>query len=58
VVINVNCRNLVHAEYNCHGPGAVTKGRAPWSLQLTKEEVAPFLTIDYIDGKNWLPVWL
>ncbi|KAK7332682.1 hypothetical protein VNO80_29437 [Phaseolus coccineus] len=50
--------HLVHAEYNCHGPGALTKGRAPWSLQLTKEEVEPFLSIDYIDGKNWLPVWL
>ncbi|XP_014517380.1 probable pectinesterase 67 [Vigna radiata var. radiata] len=50
--------NMVHAEYNTRGPGAVKDGRAPWSLQLTKQEVEPFLSIDYIDGKNWLPVWL
>ncbi|KOM53043.1 hypothetical protein LR48_Vigan09g170200 [Vigna angularis] len=50
--------NIVHAEYNTRGPGSVKDGRAPWSLQLTKQEVEPFLSIDYIDGKNWLPVWL
>ncbi|XP_061346387.1 probable pectinesterase 67 [Gastrolobium bilobum] len=49
--------NLFHAEYKCHGPGATTEGRAPWSKQLTDEQVAPFLSVDYIDGKNWLPVW-
>ncbi|TKY72488.1 pectinesterase 67 [Spatholobus suberectus] len=51
-------QNLFHAEYKCHGPGAFTGGRASWSKQLTKEEVAPFISIDYIDGKNWLPVWV
>ncbi|XP_027338277.1 probable pectinesterase 67 [Abrus precatorius] len=51
-------QNLYHAEYKCHGPGAITEGRASWSRQLSDEEAAPFLSIDYIDGKNWLPVWL
>ena len=50
--------NLYHAEYKCHGPGAQTEGRAPWSRQLSDEEAAPFISIDYIDGKNWLPAWL
>ncbi|KAK7329570.1 hypothetical protein VNO77_23740 [Canavalia gladiata] len=51
-------KNLYHAEYKCQGPGAVTEGRASWSRQLSEEEVSPFISIDYIDGKNWLPVWL
>ncbi|KAA8527362.1 hypothetical protein F0562_034923 [Nyssa sinensis] len=50
--------NLYQAEYKCHGPGSVSKNRAAWSKQLTDEEVAPFLSIDFITGKEWLPVWL
>ncbi|XP_050290805.1 probable pectinesterase 67 [Quercus robur] len=50
--------NLFHAEYKCHGPGSESKERAAWSRELTEEEVAPFLSIDYIDGSHWLPVWL
>jgi len=50
--------NLHHAEFKCHGPGSKSEERAPWSKKLTEKEAAPFLTIDYIDGKEWLPVWL
>ncbi|KAL3508174.1 hypothetical protein ACH5RR_033556 [Cinchona calisaya] len=50
--------HVYHAEYNCHGPGAATKDRAKWSKQLNDKEVAPFLSIDYINGKQWLPAWL
>ncbi|MED6139559.1 putative pectinesterase 67 [Stylosanthes scabra] len=50
-------KNLYHAEYKCHGPGAITEGRAPWARQLTDQQVASFLSVDYIDGKNWLPAW-
>ncbi|KAF8387648.1 hypothetical protein HHK36_026302 [Tetracentron sinense] len=50
--------NLFHAEYHCHGPGAVAEKRAPWSLQLTEKEATPFMDIDFIDGKEWLPVYL
>ncbi|XP_003594727.2 probable pectinesterase 67 [Medicago truncatula] len=50
--------HLYHAEYKCHGPGAIAEKRASWSRQLSDEEAAPFISIDYIDGKNWLPAWL
>ncbi|KAK9086277.1 hypothetical protein Syun_028671 [Stephania yunnanensis] len=49
--------NLYQAEYNCHGPGSATEGRAKWARQLTKEEASPFLSIDYINGKEWLPAY-
>ncbi|XP_057957353.1 probable pectinesterase 67 [Malania oleifera] len=51
-------KNMFHAEYACHGPGAASEARALWSRQLTKEEAAPFLSVDFIDGKEWLPAWL
>ncbi|KAK1387485.1 Pectinesterase [Heracleum sosnowskyi] len=50
-------KDLFHAEYKCHGPGATTDKRAEWSKQLTDKEVEPFLSIDYINGKDWLPAW-
>jgi hypothetical protein len=50
-------RNLYQAEYKCHGPGADPENRAPWSKQLTEEEAKSFMSIDFIDGKEWLPVW-
>ncbi|GAU27731.1 hypothetical protein TSUD_215400 [Trifolium subterraneum] len=50
--------HLYHAEYKNHGPGARSEGRAPWSRQLSDEQAAPFLDINYIDGKNWLPAYL
>ncbi|XP_022137765.1 probable pectinesterase 67 [Momordica charantia] len=50
--------NLFHAEYDCHGPGAASGHRAPWAKQLTKDEVAPFLDVSFIDGSEWLPAWL
>ncbi|KAI4303131.1 hypothetical protein MLD38_038800 [Melastoma candidum] len=53
-----NTKNLYHAEYQCHGPGAESEHRVQWSRQLTDEEAAPFLSIDFIDGKGWLPAWL
>ncbi|XP_010268104.1 PREDICTED: probable pectinesterase 67 [Nelumbo nucifera] len=48
--------NLFQAEYHCHGPGSQTEERAPWSRQLTDDEVAPFMSIDFINGDEWLPV--
>ncbi|BBG93064.1 Pectin lyase-like superfamily protein, partial [Prunus dulcis] len=49
---------LYHAEYKCKGPGAEAGGRAEWAKQLTEKEAAPFLSIDFINGQEWLPVWL
>ena len=54
----MNYRHLCGAGYKCHGPGATTEGRASWSRQLSDEEAAPFVSIDYVDGKNWLPAWI
>ncbi|XP_059630450.1 probable pectinesterase 67 [Cornus florida] len=53
-----NTENLYQAEYKCHGPGADSKDRVHWSKQLSDEEVAPFLSIDFINGKAWLLAWL
>ncbi|KAL1226368.1 putative pectinesterase 67 [Cardamine amara subsp. amara] len=50
--------NLYHAEYKCHGPGAERQQRSDWAKELTKQEVESFLSIDFIDGTSWLPVWL
>lgn len=55
-----NCRNLYHVEYETHGPGAAkeAKGkRVAWAKELTEEEAAPFMSIDFIEGKDWLPAW-
>lgn len=53
----MECRGLYHGEYDCHGPGAVKEGRASWSKQLTEKEAAPFMSLDFINGKEWLPVY-
>lgn len=57
LTVNWN-RNLFQAEYKCYGPGAETENRASWSLQLTDEEAAPYLSVDFVDGQKWLPAWL
>ncbi|XP_022749057.1 probable pectinesterase 67 [Durio zibethinus] len=50
--------NLFHAEYQCYGPGSETNERAPWAKQLTEKEAEYLTSIDFINGKDWLPVWL
>lgn len=50
-------RSLYEAEYHTHEPRVVTNGRASQS-QLTDKEVVPFKSIDFIDGKDWLPIWV
>ncbi|XP_039128448.1 probable pectinesterase 67 [Dioscorea cayenensis subsp. rotundata] len=50
-------KNIIYGEHKCSGPGANHYGRVPWSLQLSDEEAAPFLTVDYISGKQWLPAY-
>ncbi|KAG2721295.1 hypothetical protein I3760_02G075100 [Carya illinoinensis] len=55
-----NKERMYHVEFKtfkCHGPGAESQQRAPWSKELTEKEAAPFLSIDYINGEEWLPVW-
>ncbi|XP_072976351.1 probable pectinesterase 67 [Typha angustifolia] len=49
--------NLLLGQYDCRGPGADVERRVKWSRQLSKEEASPFTTIDFIKGKEWLPVY-
>lgn len=43
-------------EYRNTGKGSIAHKRVSWAKQLTDEEAAPFLSIDFIHGKEWLPV--
>ncbi|XP_008781333.2 probable pectinesterase 67 [Phoenix dactylifera] len=52
-----SANHLLHGEHDCHGPGADTAQRVPWARQLTDEEAAPFISIDFINGKEWLPAY-
>ncbi|XP_043708952.1 probable pectinesterase 67 [Telopea speciosissima] len=49
--------NLLQAEYKCHGPGSNTTQRVSWAKQLTEEQASPYMAIDFIDGKEWLPIY-
>lgn len=55
---NGTTQNLYLAEYKCRGPGSVTANRASWTKMLTDKEAEPFLSVDFIEGKQWLPAWL
>ncbi|KAL2620245.1 hypothetical protein R1flu_000450 [Riccia fluitans] len=48
-------KTVFYGEYKCFGPGANRKGREVWSYELSDKQVKPFLTVDWIDGKDWLP---
>ncbi|ERM97506.1 hypothetical protein AMTR_s00123p00050980 [Amborella trichopoda] len=52
-----NPDKLLYGEYKCHGPGSDRTFRATWSRQLNDTEVAPFLGIKFINGKEWLPIY-
>ncbi|KAG5573970.1 hypothetical protein H5410_063736 [Solanum commersonii] len=51
-------KNLYHGEYKCHGPGSAIESRAPWSKQLNDKEAMAFTSIEFIQGKQWLPAWI
>ncbi|KAF3322664.1 putative pectinesterase 67 [Carex littledalei] len=50
-------KDVMIGEHDCHGPGADSKNRAEWTRQLSNEEVEPFLSIDFINGSEWLPAY-
>ncbi|KAI3696592.1 hypothetical protein L6452_28984 [Arctium lappa] len=50
---NGNLENIYHAEYGCYGPGSATDNRAHWLKKLNDEEAAPFLSMNFIDGRQW-----
>ncbi|XP_065858784.1 probable pectinesterase 53 [Euphorbia lathyris] len=43
-------------QYKCSGPGAEFGGRVWWSRELTRQQAHPFISIDFIDGQDWLPI--
>ncbi|XP_010449917.1 PREDICTED: pectinesterase QRT1-like [Camelina sativa] len=47
-------RTAMFGEYNCRGRGAARGGRAPWTKTLTRAEVKPFLSREFIYGNQWL----
>ncbi|KAJ8444916.1 hypothetical protein Cgig2_029110 [Carnegiea gigantea] len=50
--------HLYQAEYDCHGPGSGTAERADWTKRISADEAAPFVSVNFIDGTQWLPAWL
>lgn len=56
-VLALICRHVMLGEFNCTGPGADTSKRVPWSRRLDQAEAAKFLTVDFINGKEWLPAF-
>jgi pectinesterase len=45
---------MYYGEYKCSGPGAATEGRVSYAKILTDEEAAPFLSMTFIEGNNWI----
>ncbi|TVU20544.1 hypothetical protein EJB05_36757, partial [Eragrostis curvula] len=45
---------VFYGQYKCAGPGANYAGRVQWSRELTDEEAKPFISLDFIDGFEWL----
>ncbi|XP_019422833.1 PREDICTED: probable pectinesterase 53 [Lupinus angustifolius] len=45
---------VFYGQYKCTGPGAGFAGRVSWSKELTDEEAKPFISINYIDGSEWI----
>ncbi|CAD6271528.1 unnamed protein product [Miscanthus lutarioriparius] len=45
---------VFYGQYKCTGPGANYAGRVQWSRELTDEEAKPFISLDFIDGFEWL----
>jgi len=45
------------AEFNCTGPGSDAAKRVPWSRRFTMNEATKYLSVDFINGKDWLPAY-
>ncbi|KAM0867210.1 hypothetical protein ACQ4PT_042138 [Festuca glaucescens] len=49
-----NDRTVFYGEYMCTGEGANHSGRVPYTVNLSDEQVKPYLNTSYVDGENWL----
>ncbi|GLJ06791.1 hypothetical protein SUGI_0048290 [Cryptomeria japonica] len=47
-------KTVFYGQYRCRGPGANQSLRVPYSKELDQSQAAPFLSICYIDGDQWL----
>ncbi|KAI5072019.1 hypothetical protein GOP47_0012125 [Adiantum capillus-veneris] len=47
-------RTVFYGEYQCRGPGANMKGRVVWSHQLSAAQAAPFMSLGFVDGEQWI----
>jgi hypothetical protein len=45
---------VFYGEYKCTGEGANRSGRVPYTVNLSDEQVKPYLNTAYVDGENWL----
>uniref|UniRef100_A0A804QYZ6 Pectinesterase n=1 Tax=Zea mays TaxID=4577 RepID=A0A804QYZ6_MAIZE len=48
------CRTVFYGQYKCTGPGATYAGRVAWSHELTDDEARPFVSLNFIDGNEWI----
>ncbi|MCO5552814.1 hypothetical protein L7F22_006331 [Adiantum nelumboides] len=47
-------RTVFYGEYQCRGPGSNMKGRVVWSHQLSTAQAAPFMSLSFVDGEQWI----
>jgi len=47
-------QTALFGEYKCKGEGANPAARAKASKQLTPGQVAPFISLGFIEGSKWL----
>ncbi|KAJ4847157.1 hypothetical protein Tsubulata_036539 [Turnera subulata] len=45
---------VFYGQYKCSGPGANYGKRVSWSRELTQQEAKPFISVDFINGHEWL----
>ncbi|KAJ7559439.1 hypothetical protein O6H91_04G085300 [Diphasiastrum complanatum] len=45
---------VFYGQYKCSGPGADESNRVTWSHELTDAQAAPFQSISFIQGQQWL----
>ncbi|XP_052191100.1 probable pectinesterase 53 [Diospyros lotus] len=45
---------VFYGQFKCWGPGAEHGERVSWSRELTWQEAKPFVSVDFVDGCDWL----